>query len=213
MASTENLVAQIERVLAKFPRVARTWQGEAGFGDTVAFAALRTEIVALAHYIYGADNSHARRITNTISHETLYALKDTEGIFKGTIEALKNGLFAELRTQVLLDIQTDFVEAGVRALNEGAIEVASVLAAVVLEDATKRLADKSGVKEALNQEFSVAVAELFKAGEISKATKGVLLGYKDLRNAALHAQWQQVSAEAVRNLLQYLPQFMEQYGV
>lgn len=216
MASTEELIRTIEGVLALFPAVEHSWhsgQMTSGFRDVVAFAALRTQCAALGNYIYGEGHATARRIAVTIAHETLHHLKDTEGILRGTIEALKQGLFVELRTQVLLDIQTDFVEAGVRALDEGATEVSAVLAAVVLEDAVKRLADKSAVPEALDKEFSIAVAALFKADKITKATKGVLLGYKDLRNAALHAQWKEVSPEAVRSLLQYLPQFMEQYGV
>lgn len=216
MATTESLIAQIERVLAKFPSVEATWHSanlSSGFTNPVLFASVQTECIALAKYVYGEKHAQARVIANTISHQTLYHLKHTEGMLRGTIESLRHGLLTELRTQVLLDIQTEFVEAGVRALEEGAKEVAAVLAAIVLEDSTKRLADKVGLKEAANREFSVVVAELFKADGITKATKGILLGYKDLRNSALHAQWHEVSVESVRSLLQFLPQFMEQHGV
>lgn len=216
MTSTDELVAQIERVLAKFPKVADSWRTDrtlAGFTDTVAFSALRTECIALGSFIYGARHPQARMIANTISHETLHHLQSTEGILRGTIEAIRHGLLSELRTQVLLDIKADFIEAGSNALQSGALEVAAVLAAVVLEDSTKRLAEKQELSSALNQEFSVVVVELFKSGAITKGTKGVLLGFKDLRNAALHAQWKEVSPEAVRGLLQFLPMFMEQHGV
>ena len=216
MATTESLITQIERVLAKFPRLEATWDPSnmsSGFTDTVLFASIQTECIALAKYVYGERHSQAKVIANTISGHTLYHLKHTEGMLRGTIEALRHGLLTELRTQVLLDIQAEFVEAGVRALEEGAKDVAAVLAAIVLEDATKRLADKVGLKKASNHEFSVVVVELLKTEAITKATKGILLGYKDLRNAALHAQWHEVSAESVRSLLQFLPQFMEQHGV
>jgi len=43
----------------------------------------------------------------------------------------------------------------------------------VLEDSTKRLAEKQELSSALNQEFSVVVVELFKSGAITKGTKGV----------------------------------------
>ncbi|KRE86654.1 hypothetical protein ASG75_00245 [Rhodanobacter sp. Soil772] len=127
------------------------------------------------------------------------------------MEALRHGLLAELRTQVLLDIKSDFISAASQALDNGGTEVAAVLGAAVLEDSAKRLAEKHELTTVLNQEFSVVVVELFKAGAITKATKGILLGFKDFRNSALHAQWHEVSAESVRSLLLYLPQFMEQY--
>jgi hypothetical protein len=216
MATSEELIAQIERVLAKFPAVAATWHSSnmtSGFRDTAAFAALRTECAALADFIYGTGHLEARAIRSAISHETLYHLNYAKGLLQGAIEVVRNGLLSELRTQVLLDIQADFVEAATQALDNGAKEVAAVLAVTVLEDAAKRLAIKKGLNDAVNKEFSEVVVELFKSEAITKGTKGVLLGYKDLRNSAFHAQWPQVSVEAVRSLLQFLPQFTEQHGV
>ena len=215
MTKTDDLIAQIERVLDKFPAIAKTWYSSnmvPGFQDPVAYAALRTECIALANYIYGERHPEAKAISVNIRNETLHHLQYTEGMLRGTIESLRHGLLSNLRTQVLLDIKTDFVEAAIHALDEGAVPVASVLAASVLEDSAKRLAEKAGL-EASRKEFSEVVVALFKAEAITKATKGILLGYKDLRNSAMHAQWNHLSADAVRGLLTYLPQFMEQYGV
>lgn len=218
MASADELIAQIERVLAKFPAVAATWYSSnvnvvSGFRDTVAFAALRLECSALANFIYGAGHPEAHAIRSAISSATLHHLEYSEGLLRGTIEAVRHGLLSELRTQVLLDIQADFVTAATEALNNGSKDVAAVLAATVLEDATKRLAAKKGLNDAVNKEFSEVVVDLFKAEAITKGTKGLLLGYKDLRNSAMHAQWPQVSVEAVRSLLLFLPHFTEQHGV
>jgi hypothetical protein len=216
MPSEQELIEQIERVLAKFAGVAASWHSSnlaSGFRDTVGYAALCTESVALGNYVYGADHPQARRLGHTIRHETLYHLQTAEGILRGTIEALQHGLLTELRTQVLLDVQADFIDAATQALESGGTEAAAVLAAAVLEDSAKRLAQQNDLEKLLDQEFSVVVAELFKAGVISKGTKGVLLGFKDLRNSALHAQWHHVSEDSVRNLLLFLPQFLEQHGV
>jgi hypothetical protein len=134
-------------------------------------------------------------------------------MLRGTSAALKNGLLVELRTKVLLDVQADFIEAARQALSNGFKDVAAALLCVVLEDSVKRLATKVGRDDLTDREYSVVVVELFKERAVSKATKGVLLAQKDLRDSALHAQWHEVSAESVTGLLYFLPGFIEQHGV
>jgi len=84
---------------------------------------------------------------------------------------------------------------------------------LVLEDSLKRLAQKSNLKEAQEKEMSVTAGLLFKAGIIEKSTNQSVQNFKNLRNAALHAQWQQVSGESVGLLLAFLPIFIEKHGI
>jgi hypothetical protein len=216
MTTAADLISQIERVLAKFAGVKATWHSStmvSGFRDTVAYYALKSECIALANHVYGAEHPQARQIIGAASGSTLHHLQATEGLLLGAIEALKHGLLSELRTQVLLDIKSDFLEAARAALDGGAKDVAAVLSCAVLEDSVKRLATKSGRDDLLDREYSVVVVELFKAEAITKATKGALLSHKDLRNSALHAQWHEVSTEAVQALMYLLPVFMQEHGV
>ncbi|WP_267113984.1 hypothetical protein [Xanthomonas sacchari] len=216
MSQDSKLIEQIERVLAKFPSVSATWHSSNmihGFRDTVAYHALCAECIALVNHVYGQEHAQARGFQRNISNETLHHLQAAEGILRGTIEAIKHGLLEDIRTQVLLDVQGDFLAMADSALSSGAKDVAAALSCVVLEDSVKRLAAKRSLDYLADKEFSVVVAGLFKAGAITKATKGALLAYKDLRNSALHAQWHEVSAEAVKALLYFLPVFVEQHGV
>jgi hypothetical protein len=216
MPSDDSLIQKIENVLSKFPKVGDSYTQRKGYGhfeDQVALSALEVEVTALALHIYGADHPTVKRIRETIGGHTLSHLHSAEGMLRGTAEALKNGLLVELRTQVLLDVQSDFIDAARQASTNGSKDVAAALLCVVLEDSVKRLATKAGRDDLLGSEYSVVVVELFKAGAISKSTKGVLLAQKDLRNSALHAQWHEVSAESVTGLLYFLPGFIEQHGV
>lgn len=216
MSKDSKLIEQIERVLAKFPAVASTWHSSTmvhGFRNTVAYHALRAESIALVNFVYGTEHAQAREFRHTMSNETFHHLQAAEGMLRGATESINHGLLEDLRTQVLLDVQSDFLASAHTALESGAKDVAAVLSCVVLEDSVKRLAAKSGLDELADKEFSVVVAGLFKASAITKATKGALLAHKDLRNAALHAQWHEVSPEAVQALLYLLPVFIEQHGV
>lgn len=217
MPDVDSLVQKIESVLAKFPNVATSYRrdsrGYGHFQDEVAFSALGIEVCALADHIYGAGHPTAERIRSAVTGRTMSHLQSSEGMLRGTAAALKNGLLVELRTKILLDVQADFIEAARQALSNGSKDVAAALLCVVLEDSVKRLAIKLGREDLTDDEYSVVVVELFKGGAVSKATKGVLLAQKDLRNSALHAQWSEVSTESVAGLLYFLPGFIEQHGV
>lgn len=207
----------IEAILPKFEQVAESWtKGARGYGrfsDIASHSALGIEVCALADYIYGRDHPNSEMIKSAIGGSTMSHLRSAQGMLAGTASAIRNGLLDDLQTQILLDVQGDFIETARNALGNGAKDVAAALLCVVLEDSVKRLATKSGHDELLGKEFSVVVVELLKAGVITKATKGVLLSHTDLRNSALHAQWHEVSVDSVQSLLGFLPMFIEHHGI
>jgi|SRR6185312_12885133 len=217
MLTESALIEKIEAVLAKFPPVLASWvQGSrisGQFEDRVARGALIIEVTNLANLIYGQDSPNAKRIIDNVTSATKRHLEFTEGMLRGTISSIQQGLLTDLKAQVLLDVQEDFVEASRQALANGNKDVAAALLCVVLEDATKRLAQQHGHRDLLDKEYSVVVTNLLARDVISKSTKGSLLSFKDLRNAALHAQWAEVSAESARSLLFFLPAFLESHGV
>ena len=217
MDRSQRLIALIDAILPKFDQVAASFatsaRGYGRFEDTVAHNALEVEVRALADHIYGPEHPTAELIKNNIGGSTMSHLNSAKGMLIGTASAIRSGLMEDLRVQILLDVQADFIEAARSALETGAKDVAAALLCVVLEDSVKRLAKKSGHDALVDREFTVVVVELFKVGAINKATKGVLLSHTDLRNAALHAQWHEVSVEAVQSLLGFLPMFIEHHGI
>lgn len=217
MDRSERLLSLIESILPKFDKVAESYsensRGYGRFNDTVSHNALEVEVRALANYIYGPDNDTAELIKSNIGGTTMSHLNSAKGMLIGTAAAIRSGLLEDLRTQILLDIQGDFIDTARSALSNGAKDVAAALLCVVLEDSVKRLALKSDNEDLADKEFTVVVVGLFKAGAITKATKGILLSHTDLRNAALHAQWHEVSVEAVQGLLGFLPMFIEHHGI
>jgi len=131
----------------------------------------------------------------------------------GTKSNLTSGLLDNLRSLVLIDIKSEFLETASHLLEEGQKDPAAVLACIVLEDSIKRLASKANLKEAQNKEMGVAAGLLLKNGVIEKSTNQSIQNFKNLRNAALHAQWDQVAAESVALLLSFLPIFIEKHGI
>jgi hypothetical protein len=167
----------------------------------------------LANLIYGEDSQNSKRIIDHVTAHTKSHVESAEGMLRGTISSIRQGLLSDLKTQVLLDVQEDFIEASRQAIANGNKDVAAALLCVVLEDATKRLAQKHGHHDLIDKEYSVVVTNLFSRDVITKSTKGSLISFKDLRNAALHAQWHEISPDSVKSLLAFLPMFLESYGV
>jgi hypothetical protein len=131
----------------------------------------------------------------------------------GTKSNLIAGLLDDLRSRVLIDIKSEFLDTANQLLQEGQKDPAAGLACIVLEDSLKRLASKADVNDAKNKELGVAAGALFRAGVIEKSTNQSIQNFKNLRNAALHAQWDQVSAESVSFLMAFLPVFIEKHRI
>ena len=208
---TEAYIEKLDELLDKITPLKGTWWSSnmgGGFKDTVSFEAIYTEAISLISAIYGKSDPHYQRIIHFYNEGHLHALEQTEGLLKGTKNNLESGLIDDLKSKVLIDIKTDFLETANNLLSEGEKDPAGVLACIVLEDSLKRLAAKYGIEEAKDKELSVAAGALFRASVIEKSTNQSIQNFKNLRNASLHAQWDQVSAESVRLLLTFLPMFI-----
>jgi hypothetical protein len=213
---TAILVTKVDELLCRLGDVKRTWWSSTmggGFKDTIGLEAMYTEAISLLAAIYGRGDPHYQRIIHFYNEHHLRALEQTEGLLLGTKANLESGLLDDLRSRILVDIKSDFLETSRLLLEEGQKDPAAVLACIVLEDSLKRLAQKADLKDALDKEMNVTAGLLFNAGVIEKSTNQSIQNFKNLRNAALHAQWNQVSSESVTLLLAFLPVFIEKHGI
>ena len=213
---TKIFIDKLDELLKRIHPLKATWWSSnmgGGFKDTVAFEAIYTEAISLLASIYGTGHPHYQRIIHFYNEGHLNALEKTQGVLQGTKGNLESGLLDDLKSKVLIDIKSDFLDTATGLLQEGQKDPAAVLACIVLEDSLKRLAQKSKLKEALDKEMNITAGLLLGAGVIEKSTNQSIQNFKNLRNAALHAQWAQVSAESVGLLLAFLPMFIEKHGL
>lgn len=208
-------LSQIDAIIGKFPAVKASWYSSnigGGFKDTVGYNAIITECYQFLSHIHAGNHPDIQRTNRAINGESLHHLEVIEGIFCGLRVNLQNGLLDSLARQISVDLKSDFLEAARELLEENQKDPAAVLACIVLEDTLKRLAKKNGI-DADSSEMSVAANSLLAKKVIEKSTNQSIQGFKNLRNAALHAQWSEVSAESVNLLLAFLPTFIEKHGI
>ena len=214
--STTEIINKIEGLLDRFPAVKESWYSSTmggGFKDTVGYESLVTEVISVITHIYGNGHPHTQRVIYAFNQGSLHALEQMEGILLGTKSSVEGGLLTEMRSRVILDIKSDFLETAHELIEDGAKDSAAVLACTVLEDSLKRLAIVHGIEDVQGKEMSIVTVALFKEGAIEKSTNRAILSFKDLRNAAFHAQWDHVSEETVKMLLTFLPAFIEKHGI
>lgn len=213
---TSEMIKKIDHLLSKMPAVKSSWHSSnmgGHFKDTVAYESIVTEIVTIVTHIYGGRHPHTQRIMNSVNDGSLHSLNQMEGILLGTKSNIEGGFLTKLKSQIILDIETDFLVIANELIADGAKDSAAVLACTVLEDSLKRLAQTHNIENVQGKEMSFVTAALFKKGVIEKSTNGAILSFKALRNSAFHAQWDHVSEETVKMLLVFLPSFIEKHAI
>lgn len=211
-----ELIGQVDKLLNQFPEVKESWWSSSmggGFKKRVEYERAITQSISLVRHIYGPSHPNSQRLIHFVNGDSLYSFEQIEGLLHGTRADLENGLIQDLTSRIILDIKSDFLETASALADEGQKDPAAVLACIVLEDSLKRLAFRSKIENAADKEMSVVASLLFGAKVIEKSTNQVIQSFKSLRNAALHAQWSEVSIESVRLLLSFLPSFVEKHGL
>jgi hypothetical protein len=217
MSRSATLLTQIDTILERFPSVRQSWKYERTIGgwfdDKTGYESLMTEVLSFLEHIYGKGHPHLQRAAKWYSEDSLEGLKSIQGIVEGTRANIECGFVDKLESKLVIDIKTDFLATAQEFADAGDKDPAAVLAASVLEDSVKRLAARHNLDHLKNQEMSVVANGLLSAKVIEKSTHASILAFRNLRNAAFHAQWHEVSLESVKMLLMFLPAFIENHNV
>jgi len=209
-----EFISKIDELISRIGPIKSSWYSDiagSGFKMNAEYEAVMTEAISLIETIYGRGTPHYQRILHFYNEGHLHALKKVEGLLIGTKRNIESGILDELTSLILIDIKKDFLETAATLLEESQKDPAAVLACIVLEDSLKRLAKRSGVEDAQDKEMGITARKLLAAKVIEKSTNQSIQSFKNLRNAALHAQWDEVSAESVNQLLAFLPIFFEKH--
>jgi hypothetical protein len=166
----------------------------------------------LVQMTFGADSVHYARLKQLIErngrvHFEQY--REALGAFLGAKTDYEKGCYASLDRLVSGEIFGSFVAAAKVALANGQKDVAAVLACAALEDALKKYARTSGF-EVEGCDLSGIIGALKSKGLITGAQKGILDAMPKTRNAAMHADWQKITAQEVGGIIGYVEQFLLQ---
>lgn len=135
------------------------------------------------------------------------SVNELQGIFSSAKEDFEGGYVFNVDLKISGEVFGDFVSMARHSLSEGYKDVAAVLACAALEDALKRYAEINGLSISDNS-MSEVVNALKSQGLVSGAQKSLLNTMPKIRNYAMHANWEKISAPDVSSVIGFVEQFL-----
>jgi hypothetical protein len=130
-----------------------------------------------------------------------------KGIFRAAKADFDGGYLFSVEASISGEIFGDFVGLAKAALHEGSKDVAAVLACAALEDALKRYAGLNGL--VVNDKVMQEVVGAIKAkGLVTGAQKSLLDTMPKIRDYAMHANWEKITAQDVGSVIGFVEQFL-----
>ncbi len=136
-----------------------------------------------------------------------YAVRTLKGIFLSAKEDFEGGYVFDVELRISGGVFGDFISLSRQSLSEGYKDVAAVLACAALEDALKRYAEVNHI-EIGGKTLQEIINALKSEGLVSGPQKSILESMPRLRNAAMHADWEKITAPDVSSVIGFVEQFL-----
>jgi hypothetical protein len=176
---------------------AAAWQQWATSAENLISAAFGKDSVPLTRFHAAYEKCHG------VADEVAALI----GVFNAAKADFEGGYLFRLDAQISGEVFGDFVGLAKTALRDGWKDVAAVLACAALEDALKRLARLNGVN--VDDEAMQSVVGALKAkGLVSGAQKSLLDTMPKIRDYAMHANWNKITAQDVGSVIGFVEQLL-----
>jgi len=136
-----------------------------------------------------------------------YHINVLKGIFLSAKEDFEGGYVFNVDLRISGEIFGDFIAMAKHSLSEGHKDVAAVLACAALEDTLKRFAATNGL-DVSDKSMQEVVSALKSKGLVSGAQKSLLDSMPKVRDFAMHANWEKLSAPDVSSVIGFVEQFL-----
>ena len=159
--------------------------------------------------MFGEESPHYRNLSK--AYETYCGrpsdLAATRGVFLAAKADYEGGYLFRVEATLSGEIFGDFVVAAKAALADGQKDVAAVLACAALEDALKRFALMNGL-DVSDKGMQEVVGALKSKGLVGGAQKTLLDTMPKIRDYAMHANWEKLTAQDVGSVLGFVEQLL-----
>ena len=159
--------------------------------------------------VFGELSPHYKNFINEYAHCQGYdnQVKSLLAIFLSAKEDYQGGYVFNVDLRISGEVFGDFITLAKQSLSEGHKDVAAVLACAALEDTLKRFATVNQI-EVGGKTMQDVINALKSAGLISGPQKSIVESMPKLRNAAMHGDWDKISAPDVSSVIGFVEQFL-----
>ena len=165
--------------------------------------------MSLIQAVFGKDSPHYEHFNQAYQKCAGYddEVAVLNGIFKAAKADFDGGYLFTVKASISGEIFGDFIGLAKSALRENYKDVAAVLACAALEDALKRFAEANGLS--VGDKVMQEVVNALKAkGLVTGAQKSLLDSMPKIRDYAMHANWEKITAQDVGSVIGFVEQFL-----
>ncbi len=170
--------------------------------------------LSLIGRVFGKSSDHYVKFESLFSefHKPLIVIQ-AFGILKAAKDDYENGYLFETRTLIEAEVFDDLLEQAEYLFNSGYYLPAAVMAGGVLEDALKKLCERSSVSLPSKPTIDPMNVGLAKAGLYSTLVQKKITALADIRNKAAHGKYHEFSKDDVKEMIAQVRSFMEKYYI
>ena len=178
--------------------------------NSEAWEGWSTSVLNLLEISFGPNSIHYQNFKNIYDNfrRSEEQLGSARGVFRAAKEDYEGGYVLSLQNTISGEVFGDFIDLAKQSLSEGHKDVAAVLACAALEDALKRYARSNGLDDVEDKAMQEVVNALKSKGLIKGAQKTLLDTMPKMRDYAMHANWDKLTAESVNSVIGFVEQFL-----
>ncbi len=170
-----------------------------------------TSVLHLVRASFDADSVHFEQLKRAIDNAAIeglpYTVEAAKGIFLAARADFEGGYVSSLEQGIAGEVFGSLLNSASAALKEAYKDSAAVLASAAFEDSLKKIGTLHGLSVAEQELGNVIGAlkaqQLLQGGAAKSAER-----YLVLRNSAMHANWEKITAEEVGGLIGFVEQLL-----
>ncbi len=128
------------------------------------------------------------------------------GLLENLKSEIESGMLGSLKSRLAGEVLSDFIQLAREALsesNQGARNVAAVLAAAAYEDTIRRMGSElAGIQG--RPDLQDVIIELKQKGILEGPQVAIAQSYLKFRNDALHADWNKIDTPSIHSILGFV---------
>lgn len=179
------------------------------FKNPKEYAKWRTDVISLidsigqkSYKLHFLEVAKIKDVSPTLSMGVLLSLK----------ENIEHGLIGSIQDEIQISTYADFLELAEEYLKDNK-NFAAVAVSIALEDGMKKIAKKHNIKIKPSDDVGAINTKLSDKKIYNRLTQRKIESWKKLRDHALHAEWDEFSETDVKEMIDGVSNFLENYYV
>lgn len=216
MSQADRTVARCRRLIELADEVIASYKSpppnvfSAGWVDAETFRRWRSSSLAFLEDLLGPTHNYVaefKAATEKGAHGKTPTLEG-KGVLGAILEDLEAGYLTSVRSLIRAELFTDFLDMAEHLHENGYHHAAVSLTGAVLEDGLRQIAYTATVKVNRRDDLAALSSKLLQAGTIDPLRRKELGVWTDLRNAADHGDWDQVTDARTGDMIRGVTSFL-----